>query len=129
MIHSLPARKVVDIVFVSDHHMFYEEDFEKKKDDLMKMSLDETFVFLLSILTQVLPRRDDVIVPLVDHASLHCANEKKPKSPQLHSVAKGFITGNGGERSAVQVEQDRAIFVAGLPEPDPGLRGAVDVNI
>ncbi|EYC26775.1 hypothetical protein Y032_0010g956 [Ancylostoma ceylanicum] len=111
-IRCLPVWKTVGMTFVGNHHTFYAEDLEKRKEDLMKMSPDQRFVFLLSILTQVLPKRDEVVVSSNVQTSLHSASVK----PQLQSSYDV-------ERSAAQVEQKRAIVVAGLPEPDPRLRG------
>ncbi|EYC29009.1 hypothetical protein Y032_0007g3543 [Ancylostoma ceylanicum] len=106
---------MVDMAAASDYRTFYAEDLEKKKEDLMRMSVDERFIFIMSILTQVLPRRNEVVVSSKVHTPSHTASVNKSQRQLQPSDDIG--------RSAAEVERERAIVVAGLPEPDPGLRG------
>ncbi|KIH43129.1 hypothetical protein ANCDUO_26872 [Ancylostoma duodenale] len=83
------------------------EDLEESMEELVKLNEEERFLFILTLLSQILPSRGK--------------NAQKAKSCATEVTQSGAPERQ--ERSADEIERQRSIVVSGLPEPEHDLRG------
>ncbi|KAK5974808.1 hypothetical protein GCK32_001940 [Trichostrongylus colubriformis] len=99
------------------------EDLEHKKEDIMKLSSEERFLFVLTLLSRTLPSTIDSNKRNV--SSAHACGVSKPVDNAPSSSVKKLATQSvaaadkvpkaSHQTSLVQTEEARSIVVAGLP--------------
>ncbi|EYC35377.1 hypothetical protein Y032_1071g3534 [Ancylostoma ceylanicum] len=99
-------------VKLSSHSIRTAEDLEEKMDELLALNDSERFILLISILTQVLPRRNISYAEKI---------EMKGRSAARQTMCRDHQRKN--ERSFDDVERQRSVVIAGLPEPAADVRG------
>ncbi|EYC23108.1 hypothetical protein Y032_0016g3126 [Ancylostoma ceylanicum] len=84
------------------------EDLEEHIEELVTLSEDEKFLFLITLLARVLPSRGTSYAEKVKSGSRDATQSSRPEK-------KG--------RSADEMERQRSVVISGLPEPEHTLRG------